>query len=94
VHSLNVVENIRFLSEALVVAGCDGLETVSNLPQVRELRVTRCPNLRRVEELGSLEQLWLDVDMQDLSSLWVPGLKHGRQKCPGEDLEVLTWPRE
>jgi hypothetical protein len=78
VHSLKVVENLRFLSELLLIARCDGLERVSNLPHVRQLRVTRCPNLWRVEELGSLEHLWLDVDMQDLSTLWVPGLKHGR----------------
>ncbi|CAD6255402.1 unnamed protein product [Miscanthus lutarioriparius] len=94
VHSLKVVEDICFLSEVLLISDCEVLERVSSLPRVRELRVTRCPNLRRVEELGSLEQLWLDMDMQDLSSLWVPGLKHGRQKCPGEDLEVFTWPRE
>ncbi|CAD6255403.1 unnamed protein product [Miscanthus lutarioriparius] len=89
VHSLKVVEDICFLSEVLLISDCEVLERVSSLPRVRELRVTRCPNLRRVEELGSLEQLWLDMDMQDLSSLWVPGLKHGRQKCPGEDLRSV-----
>jgi hypothetical protein len=94
VHCLKVVENPCFLSEVLVIADCEGLGRVSCVPHVRELRVAHCLNLRRVEELGSLEQLWLDMDMQDLSSLWVPGLKHGRQKCPGADLEVFTWPRD
>jgi hypothetical protein len=94
VRSLKMVENFCFLSESLLIKDCDGLEMVSSLPHVRDLRVARCPNLRRVEELDSLEQLWLDVGMQDLSSLWVPGLKHRRQKCIGEDLEVFTWPRK
>ncbi|KAJ1254706.1 hypothetical protein BS78_K340500 [Paspalum vaginatum] len=91
VQSLKVVENLAFLSECLVIARCEGLERVSNIPLVRELRITCCPNLRRVEELGSLEQLWLDEDTKDLSSLWVPGLKHQRH---GEELDVYTWPRD
>jgi len=57
------------------------------------LRVSGCPNLRRVEELGGLEQLWLDEDMELLSSHWVPGLKEQRQKLHGETLDVYTWPR-
>jgi hypothetical protein len=93
VYNLKVVENLCLLSEVLVLYGCEGLEKVSNLPLVRELRVAYCPNLRCVEELGNLEQLWLDVDMQDVSSQWVPGLKHQRQQCNGEDLDVYTWPR-
>ncbi|OQU84002.1 hypothetical protein SORBI_3005G212600 [Sorghum bicolor] len=93
VHSLKVVENLFFLSEILVIAGCFGLERVSNLPLTRVLRVSFCPNLRCVEEFGSLEQLWLDISMQDVSSQWVPGLKLGRQQCHGEDLDVYTWPR-
>ncbi|KAF8668218.1 hypothetical protein HU200_052394 [Digitaria exilis] len=73
--SLKVVENLMFLSKDLVIDGCECLERVSKLPQVRVLLVTRCPNLRRIEELDNLEQLWLDADMHDQSSLWIPGLK-------------------
>ena len=94
VPSLKAVENFPFLSVELVLYRCDGLERVSNLPRVRELRVKFCPNLRHDEELGSLEQLWLDLDMQDLSSLWLPALKHLRQQVHGEDLDVYTWPRK
>ncbi|WVZ49723.1 hypothetical protein U9M48_001054, partial [Paspalum notatum var. saurae] len=94
IQSLEVVENLAFLSERLVIAGCKSIERVSNIPLVRDLRISRCPNLWRVEELGNLEQLWLDEDMKDLSSLWVPGLKHQRQQRYGEDLDVYTWPRE
>ncbi|CAO2150127.1 unnamed protein product [Urochloa humidicola] len=94
VHSLKVVEDLIFLSESLLVASCDGLESVSNIRQVRELWITGCPKLRRVEELGSLEQLWLDVGMLDLSSMWVPGLKLQRQQLHGEDLDINTWPRD
>ncbi|WVZ49739.1 LOW QUALITY PROTEIN: hypothetical protein U9M48_001070 [Paspalum notatum var. saurae] len=93
VQSLKVVENLAFLSERLLIARCRGLERVSNIPLVRELRITRCPKLRRVEELGSMEQLWLDEEMKDLSSLWVSGLKHQRQQRHGEELDVYTWPR-
>jgi len=49
VNSLNVVENLGFLSEVLVIIDCEGLERVSNLPQVRQLRVQLCPNLWCVE---------------------------------------------
>jgi hypothetical protein len=66
---------------------------VLNIPKVRQLRVSDCPSLRRVEELGSLEQLWLDVDMQDIASQWVLGLKQQRQQLHGEDLDIYTWPR-
>jgi hypothetical protein len=47
-----------------------------------------------VEELGSLEQLWLDVDMQGVASQWVPGLKQQSQQLRGEDLDIYTWPRD
>lgn len=73
--SLKVVEDLPFLCEKLVIVGCESLERVSNLPKVGELRVTRCPDLRCVEELGSLQQLWLGEDMQDISKLWVPGIQ-------------------
>ena len=55
--------NLPFLSEMLVIAGCEGLERVSNIPQVIELRAQRCPNLRCVERLDSLHQLFLTGDM-------------------------------
>ncbi|CAN6363702.1 unnamed protein product [Urochloa humidicola] len=91
--SLKVVEDLPFLSDMLLIGGCDGLNSVSNIRQVRELRISSCPKLWRVEELDSLEQLWLDVGMRDLSSLWVPGLKQQRQQLHGEDLDIYTWPR-
>jgi hypothetical protein len=86
-RSLKVVENLSFRLDVLLIEECEGLERVSNLPVLRELLVRSCPNLRHVEELGSLEQLRLDVDMQDLSSLWMPGLKQVHEK----DLAVYTW---
>uniref|UniRef100_A0ACD5ZVW5 Uncharacterized protein n=1 Tax=Avena sativa TaxID=4498 RepID=A0ACD5ZVW5_AVESA len=92
---LKVVEDLPFLSGTLVIMGCGGLERISNLPQVREreLRVTRCPDLRCVEGLGSLQQLWLGVDMQDISTMWVPGLQEQHRKLHDEDVDVYTWPR-
>ena len=93
VDSLKVVENLLFLSKELRIVGCQCLEGVSNLPQLRDLWVSRCPNLRRVEELGNLEQLWLDEGMESLSSHWVPGLKEQHQKLHGDSLDIYTWPR-
>ncbi|KAF0896456.1 hypothetical protein E2562_024320 [Oryza meyeriana var. granulata] len=90
---LKTVEDLRFLSGDLSVYGCEDLEIVSNLPQVRELYVGGCPNLRRVEELGSLEQLWLHEDMQQISSLWAPGLQEQRHQLHGDELEVNEWLR-
>ena len=74
--------------------GKKGYVVVVVVVVVREVRITNCSNLRRVAELGGLEQLWLDEDMKDLSSLWVPKLQRQRQQLHGEDLEVYTWPRE
>jgi hypothetical protein len=86
-----VVENLPFLSEMLLIAGCEGLERVSNIPQVRELRAHLCPNLRYVERLDSLHQLFLSKDMQDVSSRWLPGLQEKHQQLHGEDMDVYTW---
>jgi hypothetical protein len=93
VGSLQVVEDLPFLSEKFSLVWCGSLEMVLNVPKVRLLWVTHCPSLWRVEEVGSLEQLWLDVDMQDVASEWVPGLKEQRQQLHGEDLDIYTWPR-
>ncbi|XP_066334397.1 putative disease resistance protein At3g14460 [Miscanthus floridulus] len=92
VHSLNVVENLCFLSVVLVITYCGGLERVSNLPQVRLLRVQRCPNLRCVERLDNLHQLFRTEDMEGASSSrWLPGLQEQhRQLLHGEDLDVYT----
>uniref|UniRef100_I1R214 R13L1/DRL21-like LRR repeat region domain-containing protein n=1 Tax=Oryza glaberrima TaxID=4538 RepID=I1R214_ORYGL len=90
---LKTVEDLPFLSGFLQVEGCEGLERVSNLPQVRELFVNHCLNLRHVEELGGLEQLWLDEDMQEISQLWVPGLQEQHRQLHGDEheLEVIEW---
>jgi hypothetical protein len=90
---LKVVEDLPFLSEVLVISGCGSLERVSNLPQVGRLRVARCPELRCVEGLDILEQLWLGEGMQEISLLWLPGLQEQHRKLHGEDVDVYTWPR-
>uniref|UniRef100_A0A0E0BLD3 NB-ARC domain-containing protein n=1 Tax=Oryza glumipatula TaxID=40148 RepID=A0A0E0BLD3_9ORYZ len=71
---LKVVEDFPFLCDNLSIIGCNSLKRISNLPQLRDLCVARCPNLRCVKEFGSLQQLWLGVAMQDVSSLWVAEL--------------------
>uniref|UniRef100_A0ACD6AP09 Uncharacterized protein n=1 Tax=Avena sativa TaxID=4498 RepID=A0ACD6AP09_AVESA len=90
-RSLKVVEDLPFISEMLSITGCDCLERVSNLPRVRELRVQYCPNLRRVEELGSLQRLFLTDDMREMSSVWLPGLQLQCRQRHGEDLDIYTW---
>ncbi|CAD6252367.1 unnamed protein product [Miscanthus lutarioriparius] len=92
VHSLKVVENLRFLSEEFVIVHCEGLERVSNLPQVRLLRVQLCPNLRYVERMDNLHQLFQTEDMQCISSsLWLPGLQEQHRRLHGDDMDVYTW---
>ncbi|TKW26770.1 hypothetical protein SEVIR_3G212600v4 [Setaria viridis] len=91
VGSLKVVENFPFLSEVLLTTTCEGLETVSNIPQVRLLRAQLCRNLRRVEGLDSLDQLFLTEDMQGVSSQWLPGLQERHRELHGEELEVYSW---
>nr|BAU59076.1 putative NBS-LRR-like protein [Oryza sativa Indica Group]BBD82433.1 putative NBS-LRR-like protein [Oryza sativa Indica Group] len=90
---LKTVEDLPFLSGCLLVERYEGLERISNLPQVRELRVNVCPNLRHVEELGGLEQLLLDEGMQEISQLWVPGLQEQHRQLHGDEheLEVIEW---
>ncbi|KAF7027708.1 hypothetical protein CFC21_039730 [Triticum aestivum] len=89
-NNLKAMEDRAVLSEVLI-GYCEGLERICNLPQVTELRVGGCPNLRHVEGLGSLQQLWLREDMQEISSRWVPGLQEQHQRLHGEDLDVYTW---
>uniref|UniRef100_J3NA65 Uncharacterized protein n=1 Tax=Oryza brachyantha TaxID=4533 RepID=J3NA65_ORYBR len=88
---LKTVEDLRFLSGYLLVGDCEGLERVSNLPQVRELLVSDCPNLRSVEELRNLEQLLLSKEMQEISMLWVSQLQEQRRQLHGDELEVNEW---
>ncbi|XP_047091284.1 putative disease resistance protein RGA4 [Lolium rigidum] len=88
---LKVVEDLPFLSEVLVIEGCGGLERVSNLPQVGRLRIDLCPSLRCVEGSGNLQHLWLDEGMEELSSLWIPGLQQQHKELHGEDLDVYDW---
>ncbi|VAH72296.1 unnamed protein product [Triticum turgidum subsp. durum] len=89
-NKLKAVENCPVLPEVLLIGYCEGLERICNLPQVSELRVFGCPNLCHVEGLGSLQQLWLDEDMQEVTSRWVPGLQELHRQLHGEDLDVYT----
>ncbi|KAF8775521.1 hypothetical protein HU200_004521 [Digitaria exilis] len=91
VDSLMVMENLPFLSEELLITDCKCLERISNIPQVRLLRAARCPNLRHVEKLESLHQLFQTEDMDSVSPGWLPGLQERHQQLHGEDLDVYTW---
>lgn len=86
--SIKFVEDNTFLSDVLSISFCEGLERISNLPQVRQMRVHGCPNLRCVEKLDNLLQLWLSEDMQETSTRWVPGLQ---QQHHGTDLDIYKW---
>ncbi|KAM3197672.1 hypothetical protein ACQJBY_073001 [Aegilops geniculata] len=90
-NSLQIVEDLPFFSELLDIQKCEGLQRISNLPQVTELRVHGCPNLSHVEGLVSLQKLGLGEDMQEISSRWVPGLQNQHQRLHGEDLDIYTF---
>nr|UBY07148.1 NBS-LRR disease resistance protein [Dasypyrum villosum] len=90
-NNLKAMEDRPVISEVLNIGGCEGLERISNVPQVTELRVFGCPNLSHVEGLGSLQQLWLGKDMQGVSSRWVPGLQEQHRRLHGKDLDIYTW---
>ena len=89
-NNLKAMEDRPVLSKLLVIDDCEGLEKVSNLPCVTELHVGGCPNLSNVAGLGSLHQLGLDKDMQEISSCWVHGLQEQHQRLHGEDLDIYT----
>uniref|UniRef100_A0A8R7PMQ4 Disease resistance R13L4/SHOC-2-like LRR domain-containing protein n=1 Tax=Triticum urartu TaxID=4572 RepID=A0A8R7PMQ4_TRIUA len=89
-NSLKVVEDFPLLSDLLDIKNCEGLEKISNLPQVTALRVGGCPNLSFVEGLGSLQQLGVGEDMQEISSRWVHGLQEQHQRLHGKDLDVFN----
>ncbi|KAG8090421.1 hypothetical protein GUJ93_ZPchr0011g27807 [Zizania palustris] len=91
-NCLKTVDDFPFLSREFCIAECEGLERVSNLPQVRELYLHDCPNLRCVEEVGNFELLCLDASMQDNPGGWVNELlEQGRQRL-GDDLDVYMNP--
>ncbi|KAG8090426.1 hypothetical protein GUJ93_ZPchr0011g27687 [Zizania palustris] len=91
-NCLKTVDDFPFLSTAFVIDECEGLERVSNLPQVRGLYLYDCPNLKCVEEVGNFELLWLDACMQDNPGGWVNELvEQGRQRL-GDDLDVYMYP--
>ena len=91
INNLKSVHDFPLLSELLTIENCEGLQNVSNLPQVTELHVGGCPNLSHVEGLGSLQQLGLGEDTQEISSHWVLGLQNQHQRLHGVDLDVYTW---
>jgi hypothetical protein len=76
VDGIKVAENLPFLSEVLIIAACEGLE--------------RVPSETDVERLDSLHQLFLDEDMQDVFSQWLPGLHERHQHLHREDLDVYN----
>ncbi|CAL4990544.1 unnamed protein product [Urochloa decumbens] len=88
---LKEAENLPFLSDLLLITGCGRLESVFNIPQVVKLSTRRCPNLRCVGKLDSLQQLSLGVSMQKISSHWVPELRQQCWQLHGEDLDVVIW---
>ncbi|KAG2629790.1 hypothetical protein PVAP13_3KG450302 [Panicum virgatum] len=89
--SLNVLGNLPWLSDILVLATCSNLETISNLPLVTVLRLQKCLNLRSVENLDNLQQIWLTQDMKDTSSQWLSQLQEQHRRRHSKELDVYTW---
>ncbi|KAF7027692.1 hypothetical protein CFC21_039715 [Triticum aestivum] len=88
-NNLKALEDFPLLS-VLLIQNCTSLELISNLPRVTDMCAHGCPNLSHVEGLGSLQQLGLGVDMQEISSHWLPQLQKQNQRVHGEDLDVYT----
>ncbi|KAK3119849.1 hypothetical protein QOZ80_9AG0676270 [Eleusine coracana subsp. coracana] len=88
--SLKVIENFLFLSERLVIIGCEGLELVSNIPHVGLLFAHYCQNLSCVEKLDKLQHLVYTDDMQKMASLWLPGIQQEHKRLHGDDLVVYV----
>ncbi|KAL5204128.1 hypothetical protein ABZP36_008999 [Zizania latifolia] len=87
-NCLKTVDDLPFLSRKLVISKCEGLERISNLPQVRELHLHGCPNLRCVDEVVNFDLLCLDACMKDNPGGWVNVLlEQGRWRL-GDDLYV------
>lgn len=91
VTSIKLVEDLQFLSGCLLIADCDSLERFSNIPHVQELRVGGCPSLMCAEKLDNLQLLRLHENMQEVSSLWLPGLQQQCRQLHGDDLDVFNW---
>ncbi|KAL5203868.1 hypothetical protein ABZP36_008739 [Zizania latifolia] len=89
-NCLKTVDDFPFLSETFSISECEGLERVSNLPQVRKLYLYDCPNLRCVEEVGNFKQLWIDACMKDNPEGWVNGLLEQGRRRLGDDLDVYV----
>lgn len=85
--SLKVLENLPVLSEMLLIDECEGLERVWNLPRVRRLHLQLCPNMRCVERLDNLQELFLTEDMRDVSSQWLYRLQEQQLKQHGDELD-------
>ncbi|CAD6257989.1 unnamed protein product [Miscanthus lutarioriparius] len=53
--------------EKILVTGCHGLERISNLPNLQNLVIIRCPELKVLEGLPALQKVGLeDYDMKTL----------------------------
>ncbi|CAN6334308.1 unnamed protein product [Urochloa humidicola] len=89
--SLKVLGDLPCLSDSLVLATCSNLETISNLPVVRVIRLQKCLNLRSVENLDNLHQMWLTEDMKEASSQWLPQLQEQNRLHYGREFDVYTW---
>lgn len=67
--STKMVEDLPFLSDCLSIEGCEALERVSNIPQVRELHLHGCPNFKCVEDVSNLQGLCVDESIKEIPSV-------------------------
>ncbi|KAJ3680238.1 hypothetical protein LUZ60_016516 [Juncus effusus] len=78
-HKMNVIENLPYLSEKLEITSCSGLKRVLNMHLLRNICITDCPALRRVEGLDSLQCLQLVNESMETIPNWVLGFVKKRK---------------
>ncbi|XP_072963355.1 putative disease resistance protein RGA4 [Typha angustifolia] len=88
-RSLRAVQNLPSQTQWLQIVDSNSIETVSNLPQLRRLRVIHSPALSCVQNLDALQFLFLlNVSMECLPD-WVSRLLQKRQRhLHDHDLEL------
>lgn len=79
VHMMDAIENLLSLSDQLQIKSCSHLKRISNMPHLRDLSISNCPALRRVDGLEMLQCLELSDELMEWVPSWVLGFVKRRK---------------